>query len=64
VTERQRIPSRAIEFMRLQEIRAELCAVSGRPYRFEGDRERRQQLWKRLDTLISFTTREGKQNGF
>jgi hypothetical protein len=43
----------SVETMTLKQIQTELRSVSGTPLRFDGDIARRQQLWQRLDLLIT-----------
>jgi hypothetical protein len=41
-----------VETMRLEQIQAELRAVSGTPFCSQADAARRQALWRRVDLLV------------
>ena len=38
-----------VEAMTARQVQLELVEVSGTPWRFPDDRERRQEMWKRID---------------
>jgi hypothetical protein len=50
--------------MGLEQIQAELRAVSGKPYRFPADADRRRELWRRLDEELRRRCGKGEATAY